>query len=632
MPMSIRKYNFAVSFAGENRLEAKKLVDLLTNRGAIVFYDEHKGHDHLSEDLYQKFNNIYKNCSDYVIVFASKEYLCDAEGKQNEWTRHELKAAQARAISEDSGYIIPILLDETEIPGINKTCGYLDWRELSPEQIADDLVKKLFNLSDNIGSPIKGSKPIERFLVGIKSYGKEDSDDFVRMEYNQRQVLTLKKSVEDNFITLFYGENGLGKTSLLRAGLVPSLNAKNSRWQCIYTSPDSLHNKLFNISDFKPNYSDLKNDESLDSVITCILAEDKSNSKFLIIIDQFEHYDLNRADERNKTYLKELFNELYSARDGNQYKNRVSIIIVCRDSSPNHMNFLMEEFENRKRFSTCVISCFDAQSARIELGLVLSICSEEEELFEEFFEELTQVSNSYKRLKTSNLVHPFYFQVFGECWKYLSNGSKMTRDKLNSLTQDSEEKISTQLIINTCIDSIVKSGYQRIEELFTLYELISFNSQEKRSKLDLSVILPSLRIQINELSKDDLNTSIKIWHRNLVDNVRSWSAALGIHLKNQMDDNSLEKAVEKILEENIIALQIIELLDGDNTYIQEFLKFKHDPHDPYQSIEVILLLSLYSRCNGKFYEYRQLFKKSLSPSLISEFNDVVRDLRRKIST
>ena len=37
------------------------------------------------------------------------------------WARHELKNAQARAFEENQEYILPVRLDDTEIPGILPT-------------------------------------------------------------------------------------------------------------------------------------------------------------------------------------------------------------------------------------------------------------------------------------------------------------------------------------------------------------------------------------------------------------------------------------------------------------------------------------------------------------------------------
>jgi len=60
---------------------------------------------------------------------------------KNRWSL-ERRAAQARAFVGSETYILPILLDHTEVPGILPTISYLSWADgVSP--IVDAVVKKL---------------------------------------------------------------------------------------------------------------------------------------------------------------------------------------------------------------------------------------------------------------------------------------------------------------------------------------------------------------------------------------------------------------------------------------------------------------------------------------------------------
>jgi hypothetical protein len=46
-------------------------------------------------------------------------------------------------LREQEAYILPIRLDDTQIPGILPTIAYLDWSQETPETIADLLIEKL---------------------------------------------------------------------------------------------------------------------------------------------------------------------------------------------------------------------------------------------------------------------------------------------------------------------------------------------------------------------------------------------------------------------------------------------------------------------------------------------------------
>ncbi len=54
-------------------------------------------------------------------MFLSRNYAAKL------WTNHEREAAQARAFRENEEYILPIRLDDTEIPGILQTTVVPPW-------------------------------------------------------------------------------------------------------------------------------------------------------------------------------------------------------------------------------------------------------------------------------------------------------------------------------------------------------------------------------------------------------------------------------------------------------------------------------------------------------------------------
>ena len=132
-----KKYDVALSFAGEDRKHAKELADLLKSGGFTFFYDRYEQTDLWGKNLYVHLSSIYKDKARYCVVFLSKHYAIKP------WPRHELESAQARAINEIREYILPVRLDDTEIEGILPTVGYLDLREVSIEEVYQALAQKL---------------------------------------------------------------------------------------------------------------------------------------------------------------------------------------------------------------------------------------------------------------------------------------------------------------------------------------------------------------------------------------------------------------------------------------------------------------------------------------------------------
>jgi hypothetical protein len=78
-----QEYDFALSFAGEDRAFAEKLNDHLSDLGFSVFYDQSEQHRILAEDIEEFFGPIYRSGASYVIAVLGPEY-----GKKR-WTRFE---------------------------------------------------------------------------------------------------------------------------------------------------------------------------------------------------------------------------------------------------------------------------------------------------------------------------------------------------------------------------------------------------------------------------------------------------------------------------------------------------------------------------------------------------------------
>ena len=133
------EYDVALSFAGEDRTEVDRVADALMNRNIRVFRYEEA--DSWGKDLYEYLAEVYGKKAHFCLLFLSAAYAAKP------WTIHERRHAQARAFSENREYILPVRLDDTEIPGIPKTIAYLDLRQLKPQDVADAVAKKLGKLA-----------------------------------------------------------------------------------------------------------------------------------------------------------------------------------------------------------------------------------------------------------------------------------------------------------------------------------------------------------------------------------------------------------------------------------------------------------------------------------------------------
>ena len=139
----LREYEIALSFAGEDRPHADALATRLRDAGVSVFYDDFERAQLWGKDLFQHLAEIYGEHARYCVVFVSESYLA------KNWTKHELRQAQARSFHLDREYILPVRIDDAVLPGLPSTVGYVDIRKTPIAQIAHLLMRKLGKLSDD---------------------------------------------------------------------------------------------------------------------------------------------------------------------------------------------------------------------------------------------------------------------------------------------------------------------------------------------------------------------------------------------------------------------------------------------------------------------------------------------------
>lgn len=131
------KYDVALSFAGEDRIIAEKIAARLKQNNVKVFYDNFEESELWGKNLYEHLTYVYGEAARFCVMILSKNYAVKS------WTNHERQSAQARAFREQQEYILPIKLDETKIPGLLETVGYISYPDHSEGEIVELILRKL---------------------------------------------------------------------------------------------------------------------------------------------------------------------------------------------------------------------------------------------------------------------------------------------------------------------------------------------------------------------------------------------------------------------------------------------------------------------------------------------------------
>jgi TIR domain len=112
-------------------------VGRLKANGLEVFYDQDKLAEMWGENLLDFLQAVYKRRARYAILIISQHYV------DKKWPGHERQAAQDRALQQGSPYILPIRLDDAELPGLHSTVGYMDARYMGMEGLVEAVLKKV---------------------------------------------------------------------------------------------------------------------------------------------------------------------------------------------------------------------------------------------------------------------------------------------------------------------------------------------------------------------------------------------------------------------------------------------------------------------------------------------------------
>jgi hypothetical protein len=172
-----KRYDIALSFAGENREYVGMVADDLKVRGVSVFYDEFEKVALWGDDLTERFVDVYMKNASYAVLFISKHY------RDKVWARLERRAALARDLIEDQAYILPARFDDTELQGLLPTIGYVDLRQLSPAQFSVMICEKIgHDFSQTKANQMPS--PWSRTLSGTATFDYSDFDGRFRIGDN----------------------------------------------------------------------------------------------------------------------------------------------------------------------------------------------------------------------------------------------------------------------------------------------------------------------------------------------------------------------------------------------------------------------------------------------------------------
>lgn len=140
------EYDVAISFAHADKAFAEEFASQLNEKQIKAYLDEFKSPEEWGDTI-DHLVNLYARKARYCVILISEHYPLRS------WSEDERTSARDGALRDAEEYILPLRLDDTDVPGMEEVKGYLDLREHSIEGVVDWLETKLRQTETRSGPP-----------------------------------------------------------------------------------------------------------------------------------------------------------------------------------------------------------------------------------------------------------------------------------------------------------------------------------------------------------------------------------------------------------------------------------------------------------------------------------------------
>ena len=140
------EYDVAISFAHADKAFADEFVHRLNQKKIKVYLDKYSSMEAWG-DILDHLVNLYARKARYCVLLISGHYPLRI------WTEDERASARDGALRDAEEYILPLRLDDTDVPGMEEVKGYRDLRQHSIESIVHWLETKLRETEARSGPP-----------------------------------------------------------------------------------------------------------------------------------------------------------------------------------------------------------------------------------------------------------------------------------------------------------------------------------------------------------------------------------------------------------------------------------------------------------------------------------------------
>ncbi|MES2277890.1 MAG: SUMF1/EgtB/PvdO family nonheme iron enzyme [Bacteroidota bacterium] len=377
-------------------------------------------------------------------------------------------------------------------------------------------------VSENSRSPYK-------FL---DSFSEFDSDLFFGRRMATEQLI---RKIKNEKFTVVFGIGGVGKTSLIRAGVIPNLLKQGVIPLYIRLSgEDPLLSVRLGIHEWLSksgkNLAEIKRELPLDGSLDGMLAsvEDFIGREIVLFIDRFEQLFLSHDFTRQEDFEAQV-----QSLVNNASSNTHIVIILREDFFPELDNFKSWNNIYQNRFRLKSLSAEEAMEAIVspasrlgitfEQGLPETILKELNEDKDTIFPPQLQIicEQLFRKLgRTDKLLKLSLYEDMGGAKQIIAEYLEDILDQF-----DSQSRTAAKAILRSMVDSRFSSVAISLQEAKDVVnEVMEWPEQR------VEAVLQTL-IEERLLKKGDSEKPYELTHEYLISRIREWIDLDALHIK-----------------------------------------------------------------------------------------------------
>jgi KaiC/GvpD/RAD55 family RecA-like ATPase len=375
--------------------------------------------------------------------------------------------------------------------------------------------KEFLVTEEKAKKPEKKIETFEDLYRGLESYREEDKDIFYGREI---EIIQLMSYIRKYPLVILYGQSGVGKTSVINAGIIPQL--KSDEYDIIYIRcyKQPVKDIKSGLTNLYKNISSEEGNKKNRLVELIPEAQRNLEKKLIIIIDQAEElFTLTDEEQRN-----ELMEVLSKTENVTGFENITFILSLRHDHLGNTLSWFNTNHISVKNYMYEILGLTEKTAEEIIRNSGTSLKLEYEDGI------IDNITGEMAKLSGGKYVYPPYLQIVN--WKLgseiekIEGAKKLTNELYKEIAGTEDGNKSEKIISDYFADTMYKDfseyrkGYaHKMLKAFTTFDgrrespktikdiCMEINAEENEIKIIMEAMIKKRIINVLTDAHTDIN-------------------------------------------------------------------------------------------------------------------------------